>query len=166
MSTSTIKHVWPGEWPGMRIEDGPELSNSWGTGAMVWCFMCERHLQRQQTAWMMGTDVGLWGLWKDLEIPEHDRAVFLFTLDRLYVKRENFERFACDIEKWLANWTGWGKAANHWPGIVDYLRFLLKDESSEVPAIGLRVTSLASDSWGIKDLSAPAEIYAELDGLK
>lgn len=162
MSYSTIKAIWPGE----KHEDLEELRNSWGTAPHIWDTLAKAYLGVPH--WLEADD-RLWNLWTDKTIPKHQRAVFMFTFDRAYVAKKDYERMAHDIRSFLQDFSINSSYVNHWPHIAD-----LFDSNPDIPAIGLYCTSVSDDpfcgDWNEeKEEYDPTnwdecfDLYAELD---
>lgn len=168
MSSSMLQAIWPGE----KHEDVREFHNSWGTAPIVWDTFCVRYLQRNPHWWVIsagekGSD--LWDLWKRLDIPESHRAVLLFTLDNIYVKRADYRRFAAHLRAFLEDTTISADRVNHWPLIAQFFEM-----EPDYPAVAIWCTSVVGDPWlgpydedkdeyGPFDWSKAYDLYAELD---
>lgn len=167
MSYTTIKAIWPGE----KHEDLQELRNSHGSAPVIWDAMCQKYLGTEPFMYFSVTDK-LWPLWKDMSIPEHQRAVLFMTYDQVYVSKKDYARAAADIRKFLQDFPQSSERVNHWPAIA-----ALFESDPDIPAIGLHCTSVSEDPfqgpWNEEteeydqpDWSACNDIYADLDGLK
>ncbi len=161
MSTTTILAVYPGD----RVESLERCHNSWLSAPIIWERVCKKYLDLAHVPLHDSQKLQrLWDAWQRPEIPEADRAVLLFTMERVFVKRIDFLRLAKDIRSIGLN--------GHWPRIAELLM-----SEPEIPAIGLWCTSVSdnpflgayngeTDEYGPVDWSATADLYAELDALK
>jgi len=169
MSYTTIKAIWPGE----KTEDLEELRNSHGSAPPIWNALCKKYYGTQDHSYMLnGTLDKLWPRWKDLSIPEHQRAVLMMTYDHAYVSKNNYARAAADIEKFFADFSPIYGNVNHWPRLVEILK-----SDPDIPALGLYCTSVSEDpfqgEWNEErneydppDWEQCFDIYKELDGLR
>ena len=169
MSYSTLQAIWPGE----RHENIVEYRNSWGTSPIVWDVFCERYLRLGKHWWLLeGTKTPnpLWDAWKRDDIPKGHRAVLLFTLDNVYVKKDDYRRFAKDLREFLDGAMISANHFNHWPLIAQ--RFEMEPD---YPALALWCTSVTPDPWNGPyvedredydpfDWSRAYDLYSELDG--
>lgn len=170
MSYTTIVYVFPNE----KVECGEELRNSYGSAPVVWDALCQKYLSFPKYGWVMrsgGLSV-LWDLWKNKDIPTHQRAVLMMTFDRAYVSKENYQRAANDIRAFLSDFPVDPEIVNHWPVIAEYF-----ESDPDIPAIGLWCTSVSDNpfhgSWDEeKEEYAPPDwnecrdIYRELSMLE
>lgn len=137
MSTTEIKLL---KYPEGIIEE-IEFSNSHGSAPVIWDAMAQKYLGLQPFHYNFHTDK-LWPLWKDLNIPEHQRAVLTMTYDNVVVEKKDFLRAAKDIEKFLEDFPVNIEYENHWPEIQKI--FL---ENPDCDAIGFHWTSVNSDPF-------------------
>jgi hypothetical protein len=139
MSSTTIHAVWPGE----KVEDLEELSNSWGSSPLVWDAMAMRYLGMKEYESILRLD-DLWPIYERPDMPAHHRSVLLMTYDRAMVLRENYKRAAADIRAWLVDFPVRDSRANHWPRIAEIF-----DSAPDCLAIGFRMTSVCESLfWG------------------
>ena len=168
MSYTTIKAIWPGK----KHENFAELSNGWGSGPRIWGALCDKYFNNPSTYLFDGTIDRLWPLWKDLSVPEHERAVLTLTYDRFYIIKKDFDRAAEDIEKFLKDFPVKGNHVDHLPKIMEIFK-----SDPDIPAIGLWCTSIAEDpfcgEWNEEkeeydplDWSMCYDLYASLDSIK
>jgi len=160
MSYGAIKGIWFGK--GKHTDTLIELENSHGTSPVIWNAMASKYLG--QNNWMMAAMIGggkrLWAIGSDKNVPKHQRAVFLFTMDRGYVLQKDYQRFAEDITKWLKDFPIPAGRVNHWPRILE---FVSSDAASLPPAIGLMSTSLSDDLFEKPDWKKLWNVYEDLD---
>jgi hypothetical protein len=168
MSYTAIKAIWPGE----KTETLEELRNSHGSAPPIWNSMCKEYYGTKDHGYMFdGILDKLWPRWMDLSIPEHQRAVLMFTYDKAYVTKENYGRLSNDIEKFFSDFPPIHNHVNHWPRIVEILK-----SNPDIPAIGLYCTSVSEDpfqgAWNEEkdDYDPPDwdqcfDIYEQLDNL-
>lgn len=159
--------------PGKKLEQHREFLNSWGSAPVIWGFICERYLQKEGHWWVSAGPERLkklWAAWQSPEIPECVRAVHLWTMDRMYVERKDYQRMAEHIDAFLAICTGWN-GVNHWPAISELLK-----SDPDIPAFGLWCTTVVnnpfSGAWDDEkedytpfDWSTAYSVYGEIDGL-
>ena len=171
MSSSTLQAIWPGE----KHENIREFHNSYGTAPIVWGEFCKRYLKRESSWWLFHASQPegreLWDLFKDTRIPESHRAVFAFTFDHFYVKREDYKRFSKDLRAFLDNTLISANHINHWPLIAQFFEM-----EPDYPAVALWCTSVTSDPWNGEwdeasedytpfNWSKAYDLYAELDAV-
>jgi hypothetical protein len=137
MSYTTILHVFPNE----KVECGEELKNSWGSAPYVWDWLIRQYINPDGNMMYEKETKQLWKLWKQTDIPEHQRAVLLMTFDRAFVSKENYPRAAADIREFLKDYFN-DKVVNHWPRIAEIF-----ESNPDVPAIGLWLTSVSENPF-------------------
>ncbi len=163
MSYTTILHIFPGE----KVECGEELRNSYGSAPYVWDIMCQKYLGLEPLRYMSSDLNKLWGLWKDKNVPIHQRSVLMMTFDKAYVAKENYAKAAKDIRQFLQDHND-KTVVNHWHRIAEVF-----ESNPDVPAIGFWHTSVSDNpfngSWDEdkEDYLPPNwddcyEIYTEL----
>ncbi len=170
MSTSTLQAIWPGE----KHENVIEYHNSWGTAPIIWETFCTRYLKLDKNWWLFNSDRvpnPLWDAWKRKDIPKGHRAVLLFTLDHIYVRKPDYRRFAKDLREFLDGTMISANRINHWPRIAQQFEM-----DRDFPGLALWCTSVTSDPWlgaynetaedyDPFDWSRAYDLYVELDGL-
>ena len=168
MSYTTVKAIWPGE----KHEDLEELRNSHGSAPPIWNAMCKKYYGTNDHTYMFdGTLDKLWPRWKDLSIPEHQRAVLMMTYDRAYVAKKDYARAAADIKKFFQDFPANSEYVNHWPKIQ-----AIFESNPDIPGIGLYCTSVSEDpfqgEWNEEkeeydqpDWSKVFSVYDELTAL-
>jgi len=158
--------------PGSQVDDLRELRNSSGSAPVIWDAMSQKYYGTEPHAYMIdGTLERLWPRYKDMGIPEYQRAVLMMTYDLAYVSKENYERAAADIRKWLKDFPPREGYANHWEEIAS-----IYESKPDCEAIGLHCTSVSENpfegGWNEDkeeydqiDWDTAYEIYAKLDAL-
>ena len=129
-----------------RKPDGAlEYRNAWGGSARIWDALFKAHVPKKHEfdSWICGTgdDRRLWDLALRENLPMFERAVHAFTFDHFYVRRENFNRFACDLRAFTEKYPA-GACVDHLPAWAKWL-----DENSGAEAIGLHGTSVSENPW-------------------
>ncbi len=169
MSYTTIKAIDPG----VKHWDLEELRNSHGSAPVIWNAMCKKYYGTEDHAYMFnGTLDRLWPRWKDLSIPEHQRAVLMITYDRAYVLKKDYARAVADIKKFFEDFPANPEYVNHWPRIAT-----LFESNPDIPAIGLYCTSVSEDPfqgpWNEEkeeydqpDWDDCYSVYAKIDSVK
>lgn len=169
MSYTTVIALWPGE----KNEDFEKLGNSHGSAPPVWNSMCKKYYGTEDHAYMFnGTLNRLWPRWKDLSIPEHQRAVLMMTFDRAYVSKKYYARAVKDIDLFFKDFPPNPEYVNHWPRLRE-----IYESDPDIPAIGLHCTSVSENpfdgEWNEEkeeydqpDWEECYDIYIELDNLK
>lgn len=137
MSRTTIIHVYPNE----KIECGEELHNSWGSAPYVWDFLIKRYIDSAGNMMYEKYTKILWGMWKDKNVPLHQRAVLMMTFDRAYVLKKDYDRASKDIHLFLSDYNN-PEVVNHWPRLSEIF-----DSNPDVPAIGLWCTSVSDNPF-------------------
>ena len=91
-----------------KVIDEIEYTNSHGTAPYVWGVLFDKHLKDPNIpydSWLLRCatgDTALWELNAREDLPDYERAVHAFTMDRAFVKRQDFSRFAAHIRAFLA----------------------------------------------------------------
>jgi len=172
MSCTTVLSLTPGGTTGDSAEDLRELRNSHGSAPVVWDALCQKLYGTEPNSYMFdGTIDKLWPRYKDLGVPEHQRAVLMMTFDKAYVSKANYERAATDIRKWLLDFPPIDGHVNHWDEIASIF-----ESKPECEAVGLYCTSVSDNpfhgGWNEEnedydpvDWGDTYEIYSELDSL-
>lgn len=172
MSYTTVLCLTPGNTTADAVTGLKELRNSHGSAPVIWDAMCQKYYGTEPHAYMYdGTMERLWPRYKDLGIPEHERAVLMMTYDRAYVSKANYERAATDIRKWLEGHPPKEGYINHWNEIAGIF-----ESNPDCEAVGLYCTSVSENpfygEWNEEaedydpiDWDSTFEIYSELDGL-
>lgn len=142
--------VWPGTE--REAEEWEEYRNSWGGAAFVWSKLFDRYIPKTHPydGWLTGDNSRLWKLVNRKDIPEHQRALLMFTFDYCFVAKQNFARFAADIDKFIGDFPS-STEANHLPA----WKLFFEKETADAEAIGLHATSVSDNLW-----------YGEYDGDK
>jgi len=156
----------------VKIDDIKELRNSHGSAPPVWDSMCQKYFGTEPHGYMHnGTLDLLWPRYKDLSIPEHQRAVLMMTYDKCYVAKKNFKRAASDIRKFLTDFPPIEGNVNHWDEIAK-----IYESDPDADGIGLHCTSVSenpfegewneeNEDYELLDADEIFEIYAELNSL-
>lgn len=166
MSYTTVIAVWPGK----RSEDFEELWNGFGSGPVIWDDMAMRYLGTERHHYHSVID-NVWPLPKNLDIPEHHRAVLAMTYDNMVVMREDYSRAAQCIRQYLDDFPVDVRYVNHWPRIAEIF-----ESNPDCPAIGLHLTSVCegpfagewneeTDEYDQPDWSKFWSVFEWLDGL-
>ena len=137
MSTTEIKLL---KHPEGVIEE-IELRNSHGSAPVVWDIMAQNYLGLPPFGYSFQTDK-LWPLWKDLSIPEHQRAVLGMTYDNAVIIKTDFARAASDLKKFLQDFPVNPEYENHWPTILEVF-----ESNPDCDAIGFYWTSVSEDPF-------------------
>lgn len=173
MSYTTVLCLNPEDTTPDAIKTLKELRNSNGSAPVVWNTMCKKYFGTKDHSYMFdGTLDKLWPLYKDESIPEYHRTVLMMTYDRAYVARDNYERAAADIRKWLEDFPPNPEYVNHWPELAT-----IYESKPDCAAVGLHCTSVSENPFeGEYDEEAEEylpinwkeeafEIYSELESL-
>ncbi|WP_272658827.1 hypothetical protein [Providencia sp. PROV148] len=137
MSVTTIVAVWPNEDHGC-IE---ELQNGFGSGPVIWNDMAIKYLGCDDFGYSRVID-SLWPLYKNKEIPYHQRAVLAMTYDNCYVKKEHYAEAAKCIRDYLVDFKPNEERVNHWPRIAEIF-----ESNPDYPAIGFWLTSVCENPF-------------------
>lgn len=161
MSVTTILAVYPNK----MVKRKDKLHNGWGSAPHVW-FAIWDYAQKNgiiktdgEFDYFFGSNHSndLWKLWDDERMPLNYRVMLLITYDKIYVKKENYERFTQDIEKFFNDFPIDEDRVNHWPRIIEELR------TAKYPAMGFWWTNVGEnpmDTYGKKrDWSEYTELY-------
>lgn len=146
MSHTTMKAIYPGD----RIEDLEELSNSYGSAPPVWQALSNKYLGTRESysypekGWMQRLDE-LWPLWKRLDIPKEYRLVLMLTFDRAYVAKKDYARMFTAIDRFLTDFPPEPGTVNHWRKIMGILHVQAGEDG--VPGLGLHCTSVSEDPF-------------------
>ena len=141
MSYAELLAIYPNE----KFEPLYRLQNAYGGSYILWDALVRKYISNGDDIYWLNNQsiVGkLWTLYQRKEIPTPIRAVHGFTLDRAYVKRDNFTQFGEDISQMMTLLHFRAHAVNHWHEIEGYFR-----SSPDVPAIGFYGTSVGENSF-------------------
>lgn len=156
VSYTTIVKVFVGEKIALCV---PELKNAWGSAPVIWITMAREYLHDETKALTGGNE--LWDLWKNKDIPIHQRAVLMMTFDRAYVAARDYLRAEQDICKFLNDFPVSDRCANHWPAIA-----LMFHNASNKPlpneGIGFWMTSVSGNPFN-GEWNDEEEKYGPLD---
>lgn len=123
---------------------GIEFRNAWGGSARIWSSLFDAHVikQHQYDSWLSnnGNDQRLWDIAKREDVPLFARTVHAFTFDRFYVRRDNFEAFACALDSFVKHYPVVGKV-DHLPKWREYF------SNADCDAVGVYGTSVSENPW-------------------
>ncbi len=137
MSRATVYGLYPEK---KEIVEIKELRNSHGSASVIWdIFLKEYYLIESYSAGQPYMEL-LWPRYKDLGIPQYQRAVLMMTYDQAYIKNDYYKRAAEDIRQFLEKFPPIEGNVNHWAEIASIL-----EEEKEAPAIGFQMTSVAEN---------------------
>lgn len=111
--------------------------NGWGSAPIVWDAVYDKYCGGSRYGYMQDLE-SLWPLYKDERMASCERAVLLFTYDKLFVNDSNLNRMADHIEEFLVLHPPKEGHVNHWQAIADSMR----DAVGKFDAIGLNPTSV------------------------
>lgn len=154
MSHTTVIAVWPGD----RAEEYEELRNSHGCAPVIWGAMAEQYLGGRSN-WLWKSEE-LWKLYKREDMQHCMRAVYFMTCDNAYIEKKDYARAAADIREFLRQFPPPGQHINHWPRIAETF-----ESNPDVPAFGLRCTSVAENPWS-GEWNDETEEYGPVDWKK
>jgi len=166
MSYTTVLAIYPGE----KVEKIEELRNAFGSAPYVWNVLCQRYYDTEDGGWIIGNTLNtLWPRWKDISIPEHQRAVLMMTYDRAYVAKKDYARATKDIRQFLMDFPPAPTHVNHWAHIAS-----LFDADHPYPGIGFHMTSVSEnpfrglwneekEAYDSPDWSQTYDLYNQLD---
>jgi hypothetical protein len=139
MSYSTLYAIYRTTATDLR-----EYRNSWGTGPLIWDFLCQRYLD--MPGWSLTNDARLWKLAVDPSVPAGLRACHVLTFDYALVSREMLPDMAALVAEGAALFADFAAdRANHFPAIAADLASIKL--SKKAIGAGLNCTSVA-DTWG------------------
>ena len=163
MSRSTLLKVFKS-----NAEWALELSNSWGTGPLIWDFFYEKHCWDGdgwgQNIYGRGgattflrpfaiyhDDKNSSEIFKklgDLQIPLHHRAGLFLTCDRVIIRTQDLLKLVEPFKMLAYEINGYVKPrmANHWGTIADFIEATAKDHDKRMLGVALNCTSV-SDVW-------------------
>lgn len=124
-----------------KLELVDEFGNSWGAAAFVWNAL-SKEMFGESASWMMRPEGAkqIWNLVDDESRSDWLRATVAFTLDRFMVQRENFERLANHLDKFVEHYPPDGVVC-HLPAIAKRLREMDHDLACWWQ------TSVSDDPW-------------------
>lgn len=133
--------------------------NSWGGSARIWDTLYEEYIKdpnNPHDIWLMGNTQKLWDLPKDPEMPDFERAVNIFTFDKVIVRRKNFMKFAYHLDLFAGKYPV-GDRVDH---LKEWQKFF---ENSKAEAIGLHGTSVSENLWNLYDEDSDEHVYYNID---
>ncbi len=125
--------------PTNEVIELAEYRNGHGFLPPVWTGITARYLPGEKY-WYEVTESQIWDLTKNPDVPKHHRAILLLTGEGAYIRKENYERAASDIEQFFNDMPYVPGYVNHWGKIVKLLR-----TSPEYSAIGFYGSSVNGD---------------------
>ena len=129
---------------GLPSNEAMEYCNSWGGAARIWDSLYDAYLKdpsKQHDSWLFGDSKKLWELASRPDLPGVERAVMAATLDRAFIRRENFEQYAHDLREFVRRYPVSPARVDHLP---DWACFVM---TCEADAIGLYATSVSDNPW-------------------
>lgn len=130
-----------------KVVDEIEYTNSHGTAPYVWGVLFDKYLKDPTIlydSWLFRCatgDTALWELNKREDLPDYERVVHAFTMDRAFVRKQDFPRFTAHIRKFLIAHPPDPTTICHWSAIADEV------ENQDCDAVGLYCTSLSDSPW-------------------
>lgn len=153
---------------GKQVIDEIEYKNSHGTAPFVWNFLFEKYLKDPNIpydSWLTRCatgDTALWKLCERKDLPDYERAVHAFTMDRAFVRKENFPKFIAHIMEFLDKGPYKGypseKKVCHWRSIARNI------QECEGDAVGLYCTSLSDSPWYVQNDDEVAMQLVDITG--
>lgn len=141
-----------------------EFRNGHGSGPAIWDYISQKCLGEPFS--MLNAD-SFWGLYKDKNLTDKDRAVLLCTYDMAYIERDKLLEFADACEQVHADIisnTGW--VWNHFKDIGIAAKALADKHDHRCLGFGVGCTSV-SDPWeGHNFMQGEAwPVYAEINSI-
>lgn len=151
-----------------------ELRNSHGSAPAVWGHIHKKYFSHIEYAHQAWSDEGFWALQEDPRLSDCERATFMLTFDRAYVRREDFIWASEQIEAFVALNTIPPNHVNHWPRIAAIFR---EKADSDIPAIGFWMTSVTEnlfegpydedkDEYGPGDWKTTFDVFDAFQDIK
>lgn len=123
-----------------------QYPNAWGSAARIWGALYDQYLKnpaKRYDCWLVCRPFDrLFDLAAQPNLELYERAVHTSTLDRAYVRRENFGRFIADLKAFNSRYPA-GHGANHLPRWAQDIASVGED----VEAISFHQTSVAGNPW-------------------
>jgi hypothetical protein len=141
MSTSDLYKVYK-----TKAKHVAEYRNGWGTGPVLWDYLCVNHLGLPDMDWLINSSHHpMWALKVDKGIHRNMRLVHAMCHDHVIISKELMPAVA-DACDYVYKYTHelFPNKANHWAEIAEDLRKIKVDK--RCLGVGLSCTSVC-DNW-------------------
>lgn len=163
MSTSDLYKVYK-----TRAVHVTEYGNGWGTGPVLWGYLCVKHLGVQEIDWMLRHSLSsterhpIWALRYDKNISRNIRLVHAMCCDHVVISKDLIPVMAnaCD-EVYKTTHEFFPDKVNHWADIAKDLREIKIEKRCQ--GVGLSCTSVCDNwmSWRGEEINPILELIGE-----